>query len=135
MGEGWGAATQGRRVNLLPDLGAKGDGGVFEGGIEVCFQALGGGRRDGLDHGGFSGCGLFLTAFFIVRRRRVIICKRVTRGYGPFDSGPYGVYRGFWGERRERWLRFVLSHPVHWLVQGGPTYRDQGERAKSDHHT
>jgi hypothetical protein len=34
---------------------------------------------DGLDHDNFSGRGLFLTAFFIVRRGRVIICKWIRR--------------------------------------------------------
>ena len=51
----------GRRVNLSPDLGAKGDGGVFEGGIEGRFQVLGGGGLDGCDHEGFSGKGLTFT--------------------------------------------------------------------------
>lgn len=45
----------GRRVNLSPDLGAKGDGGVFEGGVEGRFHALGGGGLDGFDHGGSPG--------------------------------------------------------------------------------
>ena len=31
-------------VNPYPGLIAEGDGGVFEGGMEGCFQALGGGR-------------------------------------------------------------------------------------------
>ena len=92
---------QGLRVDLLPDLGAKGDGGVFEGGIEGCFRALGGGRLDGLDHGGISGSGPFLAAFSIVRRGRVIMCKRVTRFCAPFDPGHFGVCRGFLEESEE----------------------------------
>jgi len=50
----------GRRVNLEPNLGTKGDGGVFEGGIEG-LQALGGGGLDGFDHEEFSGKGLTFT--------------------------------------------------------------------------
>ena len=84
---------QALRVDLLPDLGAKGDGGVFEGGIEGCFRALGGGRLDGLDHGGISGSGPFLAAFSIVRRGRLIMCKRVTRVCAPLDPGRCGVFR------------------------------------------
>ena len=84
---------QALRVDLLPDLGAKGDGGVFEGGIEVCFQSLRGGKLDGLDHGGISDCGLFLAAFSIVRRGRLIMCKRVTRVCAPFDPGHFGVFQ------------------------------------------
>lgn len=40
-----------------------------------CEDDLGGRRRGGFNHGGFSGCGLLLTAFPIVRRGKVIICK------------------------------------------------------------
>ena len=47
----------------------------FEVGIEGRFQAFVGGRRDGLDHKWYPGCGLFLTASPIVRRVSEIICK------------------------------------------------------------
>jgi hypothetical protein len=43
--------------------------------------------------GGFSGCGLFVTAILIVRRRRLIICKRVTLVCSKSDPGRYGVYQ------------------------------------------
>jgi hypothetical protein len=36
---------------------------------------------------GFSGCGLFVTAILIVRRRGVIICKRVTKSTGVRGQG------------------------------------------------
>lgn len=57
-GEGVGGQ---RRARLGPGpgfgilrRGCEGDGGVFEGGIEGCFHAHGGGGLDGFDHEGFS---------------------------------------------------------------------------------
>jgi len=78
-------------VNLSPDLGAKGDGGVFEGGVEGRFHALGGGGLDGFDHGVLrEGFDLHVS---IVRRRGVNMCKLVTRVCAPFDPGRYGVFQ------------------------------------------
>jgi len=68
-------SLQGRSVNLYPGLVAEGDGGVFEGGRVGIVGEPGGGGRGGIDHGGSSVCGLFVTDISIVRRGAVIICS------------------------------------------------------------
>ena len=95
---------QGGRVNPLPDLGAKGNGGVFEGGIEGCLRALGGGGLDGLDHGWF----LRLRSF----SHRYFDCAPETLNYLQAGHEIDGGQRsGDRGQGKAGWLGFVVTHP------------------------
>lgn len=121
-----------RGVNLLPGLGAVGDGGVVEGGMKGCFRVFGDGRRDGLDHGGSSGAGFSDRGFYCAPKRGNSL-QTGWAGISPLGSGGWGgICRGSVDAGRpivtnrpfDRCIVIVQSSnvPERWRLDCGSVY-------------